>query len=815
MSTALDDEAVADPVGLVVRLVCDVERDWDAERIREVVTAVVGGRAKRRRLALALRQDPQVLRTGRPPAPLAVGQLLLALRKAGARAVSAPRCGVCGREQRHLHSRRGGSWGCTPCFDAHDTCAGCGERRRVVSRDRHGRPRCAHCPDTGSDTIERLAALVAGLDPGVNAETVVAALRRATARPAGQHRLAWAVVQNPDLLTGGGYLAPVPAVLRFIDGLVAAGVAGVVTPACPRCQRVMALSKLLEGQRICRACFARAAAVPCARCGARREPAARDADGAPLCPNCLVSDPVNLEDCAGCGRRRTVAARTENGPLCAGCRPRTRSACGICGRTAACEISRATGQPWCLRCQQWWAPCSGCGTVSPVRGGTRQAPLCARCLNPDPQFWDRCPTCRTTWQLSPRPCQRCALDRRVRDLLGDGTGQVRADLAVLHQTLAGVDRPDTALAWLARPAVRAILTQVGRDHRPLTHDVLDELPAGKTLAHLRSVLVAVGTLPARDERLVRLERWATETVTARADPAERRILHGYAVWHHLRRLRARLNGSPTTHLQALNVRCHITAAADFLGWLAGHDLALQTCTQAEVDRWTADPHARYRDETGHFVRWAVAHRHATRLTFGTARWDGPRGPIDTEKRWADARRLLHDGTLPLPDRVAGLLLLLYAQRVATLHELTVEDVHADGDHVTITFGAAPVVLPEPLAGLVRELLATRRSHAVIGAPATVGWLFPGGRPGQPIGNDRLGVRLQRIGLTPGQDRSTALFTLATELPAAILARMLGIHIGVAVAWQQAAAGDWATYAADVARRTEQPTTSPSNPAAGT
>jgi hypothetical protein len=31
--------------------------------------------------------------------------------------------------------------------------------------------------------------------------------------------------------------------------------------------------------------------------------------------------------------------------------------------------------------------------------------------------------------------------------------------------------------------------------------------------------------------------------------------------------------------------------------------------------------------------------------------------------------------------------------------------------------------------------------------------------------------------------------------------MLGIHITVAVQWQKASAGDWAAYAADVARRT--------------
>jgi len=34
----------------------------------------------------------------------------------------------------------------------------------------------------------------------------------------------------------------------------------------------------------------------------------------------------------------------------------------------------------------------------------------------------------------------------------------------------------------------------------------------------------------------------------------------------------------------------------------------------------------------------------------------------------------------------------------------------------------------------------------------------------------------------------------------VLARMLGIHIAVAVAWQRASAGDWSAYAAEVSRR---------------
>ena len=112
------------------------------------------------------------------------------------------------------------------------------------------------------------------------------------------------------------------------------------------------------------------------------------------------------------------------------------------------------------------------------------------------------------------------------------------------------------------------------------------------------------------------------------------------------------------------------------------------------------------------------------------------------------------------------------------------------------------MLPEPLASLVLQAAAARRGHAVIGEQGSSPWLLPGGRPGQPISPYRLAERLHQIGIHPGPARSTALFQLATELPAAILARLLGIHIKVAVAWQHASAGDWMTYAAHVSRRQE-------------
>ena len=118
----------------------------------------------------------------------------------------------------------------------------------------------------------------------------------------------------------------------------------------------------------------------------------------------------------------------------------------------------------------------------------------------------------------------------------------------------------------------------------------------------------------------------------------------------------------------------------------------------------------------------------------------------------------------------------------------------------LRLGREPILLPEPLATLARSLVASRHGHAALGDQGTSRWLFPGGQPGQPISAYRLAERLRQLGLRPGQDRSAALFQLATELPAAMLARMLGIHIAVAVAWQRASSGDWTAYAADYSRR---------------
>jgi hypothetical protein len=103
--------------------------------------------------------------------------------------------------------------------------------------------------------------------------------------------------------------------------------------------------------------------------------------------------------------------------------------------------------------------------------------------------------------------------------------------------------------------------------------------------------------------------------------------------------------------------------------------------------------------------------------------------------------------------------------------------------------------------LVNELADTTGQapgSSLINTPST--WLFPGRWPGRPLTEDALARRLRARGLQPRQSRNTALFMLAAEVPAAILVKLLGIHIKAAIQWQQLSNGDWTTYAAEISQR---------------
>ncbi|HYP45476.1 MAG TPA: hypothetical protein VEQ66_09815 [Propionibacteriaceae bacterium] len=232
------------------------------------------------------------------------------------------------------------------------------------------------------------------------------------------------------------------------------------------------------------------------------------------------------------------------------------------------------------------------------------------------------------------------------------------------------------------------------------------------------MLVVAGALPARDERLAALEPWIKKTIAARETVEHQRVLHACAVWHHLRRLDDR----PSSDQQVNNIRQQVAGAAAFPDLLHADRSWPPAPSPTSTSGWPASPHPRRDPRTAWW--WAATHHHAPRLTAPATRWTDPAGPLDQDRRRADARRLLHDDAYPtavrvaaLPGRrstrsplnpVAALLILLYAQELNVISTLTTQRPrHADGQTL-LALGSRPVVLPAPLDRLVNELADATR-----------------------------------------------------------------------------------------------------------
>jgi hypothetical protein len=115
--------------------------------------------------------------------------------------------------------------------------------------------------------------------------------------------------------------------------------------------------------------------------------------------------------------------------------------------------------------------------------------------------------------------------------------------------------------------------------------------------------------------------------------------------------------------------------------------------------------------------------------------------------------------------------------------------------VTVRLGDAPVVLEEPLAGLVRTLVSAHEGRSRVSGRVPSPWLFPGGAPGRPISTEGMLHRFRGVGIHGTSARAGALMHLAVNLPTAVLARLLGTHPDTAERWARASAADFARYAA--------------------
>jgi hypothetical protein len=286
------------------------------------------------------------------------------------------------------------------------------------------------------------------------------------------------------------------------------------------------------------------------------------------------------------------------------------------------------------------------------------------------------------------------------------------------------------------------------------------------------------------------ERWLTATLATITDQDHAQLVGRFATWNELRRLRARSARQTVRPTTMKESRQRINQAIAFLAWLAERDTGLRTCTQSDVDAWYTEKYATRRP-THAFLSWAMTAGLMPTITLPRRRTSNP-APMAQHHRLAMIRKLLESPGIPLRERVVGLLVLFYAQPVSRIALLTTNDVVLEDDTVLLRIGDPPTPAPEPLAGLLRELLAHRMSFR--GPNAHTAWLFPGRRAGQPMRSQALGALLRQYGVTVQAGRTAALRQLVLQAPAPVIASMLGYH-NTHTAWLVAeVGGTWNRYA---------------------
>ncbi|MGE0308504.1 MAG: hypothetical protein AB7Q27_22420 [Acidimicrobiia bacterium] len=327
----------------------------------------------------------------------------------------------------------------------------------------------------------------------------------------------------------------------------------------------------------------------------------------------------------------------------------------------------------------------------------------------------------------------------------------------------------------------------------MNHDTFDEHHS-RSVDRLRGLLIVAGALEPDERRLARAEDATIELASHIRNDADRRVVVSWLRWHALARIRRRAERGASILHSGQNLRRTVVHITAFTSLLEGNGHCLSDCRQSDIDHWFAQPGATPRTISS-FLRWAQRRRHLPAVLEVPSRNPNrtPAAPTDHARRWEHARRLINDDAIKPDDRVAGALVVLYAQPLTRIVTLTTDQLTITDTGASINFGTHQIELPEPFATLARQL--PHRRHGGVADLLPTRWLFPAGhRPDRHLTVTGLGDRLRRLGIQPRNQRAAAVAQLAREVPPALLADAIGVTARSAAKAVGDNGGNWATYA---------------------
>lgn len=592
---------------------------------------------------------------------------------------------------------------------------------------------------------------------------------------------------HPDALVSGASNAP-RSVQALITSLAASGIVGVKAPACLRCGRIRPLRRAVPGGRVCLGCEGtlanRGNVGPCSACGVIRPRPSHQ-----RCSPCQRAQVSAVRSCSACGRPASMDP-------CSSCRPRPNAPCALCC-TSAPVCARWPLGPVRLPCyrtsRSYPGTCPTCGKVRVLIARKDSHRVCGPCAGHGDPY--ACPRCGNPRSYMVRGlCDRCTLHDHLDTVFGALPATAVGQYTRMRTALAECEQPRTALNWIRSSHSARLLVELLAAGRPLAHGDLDAMAQGgglggaQSVDYLRGVLVTYQVLPERDELCARVERHLARV--AKRSPEHALLLQPYVRWSLLPRARRAAQRPAGSKHRIRWAYTRINQAAAFLTAMKEQGLMLADATQHEVDTWLAgNPSTRYavRD----FVVWAARRGHSRPLLVPHRPKADPVG-IDDDSHWKLLQQCLTDTDLPLDVRAAGAVLLLFGQHLARIAALPTGALSTVDGHTVLVLDRTPIRLPALLAHLLAEL-ADRPPPSGWAANSPRRWLFPGNRPGQHLSGTVLARRLAAHHIPIRPARTTALIQLAQDLPPAVLAPMLGLHVITAVQWRRRAATDWSAY----------------------
>jgi hypothetical protein len=325
--------------------------------------------------------------------------------------------------------------------------------------------------------------------------------------------------------------------------------------------------------------------------------------------------------------------------------------------------------------------CPTCGADRLLPGlDVAGSPICRDCAGIVQDF--TCTRCGFEGALwAGHLCERRTLSDHLDRLLDDGTGRIHPRLLPLAEALLDMERPLTRLGWVRQRHVADLLQGLATGRVALAHDALQNAPHWQTVTYVRDLLMDSGVLPRADRQIFLYQRWLSERLSDVPDPEHRRLLHHFATWRQLHRLRAKAAESPLTMPQARDARVQVNQGDAFLTWLTNRGIALEEYRQADLDAWYA---ATSNGTAQRLLRWCMECGHMPKLVRALQTRECAPALLPSPRFRADTlRRVLGDQGLPLRTKVAAALVLLYAQPVTRLVRLTTDHITDDGTTLTI------------------------------------------------------------------------------------------------------------------------------------